>query len=48
MGGWLGVNPQKVINLEGNLMACPLCPVNSLDPLGQAHCEQHGGSGYFS
>ena len=32
---WLGVNPS--VGLDGNLMACPLCPGNSLDPLGY-HC----------
>ena len=29
---WLGVNPS--VSLDGNLMACPLCPGNSLDSLG--------------
>ena len=32
---WLGVNPS--VGLDGNLMACPLCPGNSLDSLGY-HC----------
>ena len=32
---WLGVNPS--VRLESNLMAYPLCPGNSLDPLGY-HC----------
>ena len=32
---WLGVNPS--VGLDSNLMACPLCPGNSLDPLGY-HC----------
>ena len=32
---WLGINPSMC--LGGNLMACPLCPGNSLDPLGY-HC----------
>ena len=32
---WLGINPSMC--LDGNLMACPLCPGNSLDPLGH-HC----------
>ncbi|KAL5464058.1 hypothetical protein EMCRGX_G033016 [Ephydatia muelleri] len=32
---WLGVNPS--VSLDGNPMACPLCPNCALDPLGY-HC----------
>ena len=34
--GWLGVNPS--VGLDGNLMAYPLCPDNSLDPFGVSLC----------